>query len=72
MELEMVYSLILLMITCITLLIHSRKPNHNKNKLPPSPAAVPIIGRLRLLGSRLHRSLESLSARYGPILYTFP
>ncbi|EOA32928.1 hypothetical protein CARUB_v10016254mg [Capsella rubella] len=38
--------------------------------LPPSPPSLPIIGHLHLLLSVLiHRSLQKLSSKYGPILY---
>ena len=35
--------------------------------LPPSPPAVPIIGHLHLLKQPVHRSLQLLSQKYGPI-----
>ncbi|CAH8331512.1 unnamed protein product [Eruca vesicaria subsp. sativa] len=38
--------------------------------LPPSPPSLPIIGHLHLLLSPLiHRSLQKLSSKYGPLLY---
>ncbi|XP_057975001.1 cytochrome P450 81C13-like [Malania oleifera] len=37
--------------------------------LPPSPFALPIIGHLYLIKNPLHVTLESLSLRYGPILF---
>ncbi|KAM7514384.1 hypothetical protein LguiA_003967 [Lonicera macranthoides] len=38
----------------------------NKN-LPPSPPSYPIIGHLHLLKVPIHRSLQNLSYKYGPI-----
>ncbi|PIA32991.1 hypothetical protein AQUCO_04200026v1 [Aquilegia coerulea] len=37
--------------------------------LPPSPPSVPIIGHLHLLNKSLHRSLATITDKYGPILY---
>ncbi|KAJ9145890.1 hypothetical protein P3X46_028218 [Hevea brasiliensis] len=36
--------------------------------LPPSPPALPIIGHLHLVNLPLHRSLHTLSHKYGPII----
>ncbi|XP_021603753.2 cytochrome P450 81Q32 [Manihot esculenta] len=36
--------------------------------LPPSPPALPIIGHLHLVNLPLHRSLDALSLKYGPII----
>lgn len=43
------------------------KPTPYKN-LPPSPPSFPIIGHLHLLKQPIHRTLHSLSNKYGPIL----
>ena len=34
----------------------------------PSPPRVPVIGNLHQLGSLAHRSLQSLSEKYGPVM----
>ncbi|KAF5188850.1 Cytochrome p450 [Thalictrum thalictroides] len=40
-----------------------------RKKLPPSPFALPILGHLHLLKKPLHRTFQSLSHQFGPILY---
>ncbi|XP_010047103.2 isoflavone 3'-hydroxylase-like [Eucalyptus grandis] len=40
----------------------------NKRNLPPSPPSLPIIGHLLLIKEPIHRTLQSLSDRYGPVL----
>uniref|UniRef100_M8CE83 Cytochrome P450 71A4 n=1 Tax=Aegilops tauschii TaxID=37682 RepID=M8CE83_AEGTA len=40
-----------------------------RRTLPPSPPSLPVFGHLRLLGSLPHRSLRSLAASYGPVMY---
>ncbi|XP_020579328.1 cytochrome P450 71A1-like [Phalaenopsis equestris] len=37
-------------------------------KLPPQPPGLPLLGNLHQLGSFPHRSLNSLSKQYGPII----
>ncbi|XP_055806421.1 cytochrome P450 81Q32-like [Solanum dulcamara] len=40
----------------------------NKDNLPPTPALkFPIIGHLYILKEHIHRTLENLSEKYGPI-----
>ncbi|KAI4303825.1 hypothetical protein MLD38_039414 [Melastoma candidum] len=35
---------------------------------PPSPPTLPVIGNLHQIGTYAHRSLQSLSKRYGPVM----
>ena len=47
----------------ITRLLYRRR---NKNS-PPSPFSLPLIGHLHLLKQPLHKTLETLSLKHGPI-----
>ncbi|CAK9159107.1 unnamed protein product, partial [Ilex paraguariensis] len=40
-----------------------------KKNLPPGPLALPILGNLQLLKTSPHRTLQSLSSHYGPIVF---
>ncbi|XP_047944423.1 cytochrome P450 71A6-like [Salvia hispanica] len=44
---------------------NSLKP---RGRLPPSPPKFPLLGNLHQLGPLPHRSLQSLSHRYGPLM----
>ncbi|XP_010412628.1 PREDICTED: cytochrome P450 71A26-like [Camelina sativa] len=55
----------IIFITIIFFKIHKRGKNNNT---PPSPPGLPLIGNLHQLGRHTHRSLCSLSRRYGPLM----
>ncbi|PWA56301.1 cytochrome P450 [Artemisia annua] len=40
----------------------------NGKNLPPSPPSIPIIGHLHLMKGNIHRVLQNLSSKYGPIM----
>ncbi|CAK9154812.1 unnamed protein product [Ilex paraguariensis] len=63
---EILYTTLALIFSiCIILkLLFSPKTN-----LPPSPLALPILGHLHLLKTPPHRTLQSLSSHYGPIVF---
>ncbi|GJZ35715.1 cytochrome P450 [Tanacetum coccineum] len=42
--------------------------NHRKSRLSPGPYPLPIIGNLLELSNKPHRSLTTLSKRYGPLM----
>ncbi|KDP45416.1 hypothetical protein JCGZ_09665 [Jatropha curcas] len=57
-----IFSLIFLLSKLFSLKQASHK------KFPPSPPAIPIIGHLYLMKEPLHRTLQNMSNKYGPII----
>lgn len=55
-----------LLVLAVKFLLPTGKKRKN---LPPSPPAIPIIGHLHLLKQPIHRTLENLSRKYGPIVF---
>uniref|UniRef100_A0A1J3K0D3 Cytochrome P450 71A20 n=1 Tax=Noccaea caerulescens TaxID=107243 RepID=A0A1J3K0D3_NOCCA len=45
-----------------------KRTANNKHNLPPSPWRLPLIGNLHQLSLHPHRSIRSLSLRYGPLM----
>lgn len=58
-------SLVLLLVSLVTLKLGL--PSKRYRNLPPHPISLPIIGHLHLLKFPLHRTLQKLSVKYGPI-----
>ncbi|XP_050205893.1 cytochrome P450 81Q32-like [Mercurialis annua] len=65
MEAAIFYSFISLLILICAFKFYRSKTSH-KN-LPPSPPALPFIGHLHLPKPPMHRTLSTLSQKYGPI-----
>ncbi|KAH9610385.1 hypothetical protein KSS87_023622 [Heliosperma pusillum] len=61
------YSLVFTFIFA-TLTVKKLFQKSNQN-LPPSPPSLPLIGHLHLLKEPVHRSLQKLSEKYGPVYY---
>ncbi|KAK2376447.1 cytochrome P450 CYP736A12 [Trifolium repens] len=64
-----IFSFLLFTFTYILfkLFLHPKQNTINQRK-PPGPPTLPIIGNLHLLGTLPHRTLHSLSKKYGPIM----
>ncbi|KAF7819855.1 cytochrome P450 CYP736A12-like [Senna tora] len=62
-------TLLFIILSTATILRRSKQIKHNHQKQPPpGPPAWPVIGNLHLLGKLPHRSLQSLSNKYGSIM----
>ncbi|EOA25913.1 hypothetical protein CARUB_v10019302mg [Capsella rubella] len=64
---SMVFLLCSVIFISIIFFIKHKRGKKNSNT-PPSPPGLPLIGNLHQLGRHTHRSLCSLSHRYGPLM----
>lgn len=64
------YSTFVLLISALFTLIYAliTTSSRRKSRLPPGPYPFPIIGSLLKLSDKPHRSLATLSSRYGPLM----
>ncbi|KAI3495021.1 hypothetical protein L1887_37127 [Cichorium endivia] len=58
----------LLLSSLLTLIYALTTSGRYNSRLPPGPYPFPIIGSLLKLGNKPHRSLATLSKRYGPLM----
>ncbi|XP_039155308.1 cytochrome P450 81E8 [Eucalyptus grandis] len=65
MEGRVLYAILLAALSLVVLYFFRTRQSKN---LPPSPPSLPIIGHLHHLKLPLHRTLHSLSTKYGPIM----
>lgn len=62
--------LCLFSLLCYTLFFRKQKESRLGFDLPPSPPSLPIIGHLHIILSLLiHKSLQKLASKYGPLLH---
>ncbi|KAK8646659.1 hypothetical protein V6N13_120439 [Hibiscus sabdariffa] len=70
MEVASLFTIILIISTLLFALIFKSiiQKRKTRRNLPPTPPALPIIGHLHLLKQPVHRTLDQLSQKYGPVL----
>lgn len=56
-------------LSLLSLVLIFKLVRHGKEiNLPPSPPSLPVIGHLHLIKVPVHRALQRLSSKYGPIM----
>ncbi|KAL5559108.1 hypothetical protein UlMin_035319 [Ulmus minor] len=68
MENTYVYILVFIIFILLVKFFTKDKLSRYKN-LPPNPPSLPIVGHLHLLKQPIHRTLQTLSLKYGKILF---
>ncbi|CAN6560740.1 hypothetical protein C1H46_034796 [Malus baccata] len=63
-----IFSFKYLVFLSIFLILIYRWFSRSTNSSPPSPPKLPVIGNLHQLGPHIHRSLNTLAQRHGPIM----
>ncbi|CAH2080377.1 unnamed protein product [Thlaspi arvense] len=67
MEASLLYSSLTIVFLVIAFTFFSSKKSHRSRNLPPSPPGLPVIGHLHLVKKPLHRFLQELAQKLGPV-----
>ncbi|KAL7224051.1 hypothetical protein ACSBR1_025495 [Camellia fascicularis] len=68
MELLSIVFYLMSTLTLLQTLISLASGSRTCRKLPPGPAALPVVGNLLKLGDKPHKSLAELAKTHGPIM----
>jgi hypothetical protein len=60
---------VFIFMTLLIKLIFIDKSRKRRSNLPPGPPTIPFIGNLHQLGTMPHISLQSLTDKYGPLIF---
>jgi len=64
----LLHSLFFLPVILSLIILYKWIKTNNQQNIPPSPPRLPILGNLHQLGKAPHRSLHSLSQKYGDLM----
>ncbi|CAH2080366.1 unnamed protein product [Thlaspi arvense] len=67
MEASLLYSSLTIVFLVIAITFISSQKSHRLRNLPPSPPGLPVIGHLHLVKKPLHRFLQELAQKLGPV-----